>query len=186
MYRFLGGLACPDRLLLLALMTVLAIAWRRHPEFRKTLLWILLPTGLWLLLSMPIVSHVAAAALEGSYRPLAVRPARAGAIVVLSGCAFPRDENRLAPVLCEDSIYRCLAAADLYQSGGPCPVVVSGGIVSPEDDMPALAVMMRDFLVRLGVPATEIVVEDRSTWSAGDCSRNARSVAWLWSRTRCT
>jgi uncharacterized SAM-binding protein YcdF (DUF218 family) len=116
------------------------------------------------------------ALLQSAYRPLTERPAGA-TIVVLSGYAVPRDPHRPRPELGRDTLYRCLHAAELYHAGPPCPIVVSGGIVNPAADMPPLAHLMRDFLVKLGIPREEVIVEDRSTTTYENAVECARILA---------
>jgi uncharacterized SAM-binding protein YcdF (DUF218 family) len=60
-----------------------------------------------------------------------------------------------------DSYWRCLYAARVWREGGFKQVVVVGGIVSP--NVPTLADRMRDFLICHGVPAGDILAEDRSS-----------------------
>jgi uncharacterized SAM-binding protein YcdF (DUF218 family) len=69
---------------------------------------------------------------------------------------------RHRPELGDDSIYRCLHAADLYHRGKPCPILVSGGRVDPGRTGPAVAEAMRDLLLDLRVSAADILVEDAS------------------------
>jgi uncharacterized SAM-binding protein YcdF (DUF218 family) len=87
----------------------------------------------------------------------------------------------------EDTLYRCFHAADLYHQGEGCPVLVSGGKVDPQSPQPACAVLMRDFLVQLGVRPADLIVEDasRTTYeNAVECrkvldSRHIRQVVLI-------
>ncbi|MBI3468493.1 MAG: YdcF family protein [Planctomycetes bacterium] len=163
MYRFVNALLVPDRALILVLGVLLALIWWKQRTLRRQLELLLVPYALLVLVSMPLVAHLTQGLLERPYRPIASCPKGTQCIVVLSGYAFPRDRNRPHPVLGEDTLYRCLHAAELYHTSGGKPVMVTGGIVEPEKEMPALANMMKDLLVQLGVRPEHIIVEDRST-----------------------
>lgn len=137
--------------------------WRtRPPLMRRRLLWVTVPFVALSLLSVPAVGYLAFGTLEWCYPPVRQRPPGLDAIVVLSGFLKPPDDLLPQGQLGEDSVYRCLRAADLYHQGPRCPVVVSGGRVDPESAGPTLAEAMRDFLMKLGVSADDILLEDRS------------------------
>jgi uncharacterized SAM-binding protein YcdF (DUF218 family) len=61
-----------------------------------------------------------------------------------------------------DTLIRCRHVADLYRRGPPRPVLVSGGKVDARVPGPAFAEVMRDFLLQLGVPVKDLIVEDAS------------------------
>lgn len=163
MYHLVNELLEPQRLLLLTLAACLAVLLRRRPDDRRQFLWAIVPLTLLCLVSLPVTARFAREALEGPYRPLRTRPTEAKCIVVLSGYALPRDPRRPEPLLGEDTLYRCLHAADLYHRGPHCPVVLCGGFVHPEKDMPSLAEQMRDFLLKLGVADEDLILEKQST-----------------------
>ena len=162
MYRFLSELVQPLVLLNLLVLLGLVNLWRKRRESCRRLL---LPTAAFLLLSLgctPIFSYLLLASLESRYPPLQTRPDNIQAIVVLGGWVKILDEAGLQVELGEDTLSRCLKAAEVYHQGTPCPVVVSGGKVDPEVPGPSLATSMRNLLVRLGVPSEEVILEDRS------------------------
>jgi uncharacterized SAM-binding protein YcdF (DUF218 family) len=164
MYYFVGALLQPFVLLYLAAGLVLLKLWRRQREQRRALLFLIACFCTLFVCSTPLVSYLALGSLEWSYPPPQQRPEDAQAIVILSGYVLRADDTRRHPQLGHDTLYRCLEGVELYHRGQPCPVLVSGGKV--EDNKPACAPVMRDFLVEMGVPATDILVEDqsRSTW----------------------
>lgn len=165
MYTFFLKLLHPFRLCFLVLAVVLVIIWCRRSAPRRVLLWLSIPFALLYLFCLPLVSYFAVGTLEWGYPPddpQAARP-NAGAIVVLSGGIHPPDATRPKAVLDDSTLYRCLHAVDLYQKPqGPCPVVVTGGIVDPDREGPTLGDAMAQFLCRLGVAEADIVVEARS------------------------
>jgi uncharacterized SAM-binding protein YcdF (DUF218 family) len=105
-------------------------------------------------------------ALEGKYPPLRDRPEGVTAIVVLSGGLEPADTVRPRPDLAEDTVFRCLHAADLYHQGPPCPIIVTGGKLNPSSPIPPVAELMRDLLLRLGVRSGDIVLEPQARTTA--------------------
>jgi uncharacterized SAM-binding protein YcdF (DUF218 family) len=109
----------------------------------------------------PVVSYVARHSLESQYAP---QDDRLGAevIVVLGGYLHVPDAIRSQVELGEDTLYRCLHAVQLYRRGKPCPVILSGGKLAPEQQGPPLAKAMYDFLVQQGVAASDLIIEDQS------------------------
>ena len=125
-------------------------------------LWpLVVPLLLLAVISMPAVAHLATLSLESGYDPRERTP-DAEAVVVFGAGLYVPEGPRLRAELSEDGLRRCLHAARLYGAGSPCPVVVSGGKVDPDEPGPTEAAAMRDLLVRLGVRESDIVVEDRS------------------------
>ena len=164
MYQVVVALLQPFVLLYLVTGLILFKLWRRQREQHRSFLILLITFCLLYFCLTPLASCLDLGSLEWSYPPPPQRPRDAQAIVILAGYVFPANRVRRHPELGEDTLYRCLEGAELYQQGQPCPVLVSGGTV--EDATPPCAPLMRDFLVKLGVPATDILVEDqsRSTW----------------------
>jgi uncharacterized SAM-binding protein YcdF (DUF218 family) len=104
------------------------------------------------------------------------RPADAPVIVVLSGSLQPANAEGTRFQPGTDTLYRCLRAAEVYRTS-PCPVLVSGGKVHEGEPGPALAVVMRDFLLTQGVRAEDVILEDvsRTTYeNAVECARILR------------
>lgn len=161
MYQFVVELLEPHVILSLLVCLALFRLWRRrrHPARR------VLPLFLCLLalaaVSMPILVHLAIWSLESQYPSAEDRAADADAIVVFSAGLSPPDGPRRQPELDEDSLLRCLHAAQLYAKG-PRPVLVSGGQVESDIPCPSHAAVMGDFLQRLGVPKTDLILEERS------------------------
>jgi uncharacterized SAM-binding protein YcdF (DUF218 family) len=164
MYHLVVELLQPFVLLYLLAGLVLLQLWRQRREQRRLLLILMAAFAALFLCSTPGVSYFALGSLEWSYPPREQRPKDAGAIVILAGYVCPAAGARRHLELGQDTLYRCLEGARLYHQGQPCPVLVSGGTV--EEDKPTCAPLMRDFLIQLGVPTTDILVEDRSrtTW----------------------
>jgi uncharacterized SAM-binding protein YcdF (DUF218 family) len=162
MKRLLLDLAQPT--VFLSLLTLLAAAnlWRKRKENRGRLLWLTVPLVLLVLWCMPATSYLALGLLEWSNPPLQRRPADTEAIVVLSGYLRVATSGGTQVELGEDTLCRCVRAAEVYRDGKRCPVVVSGGKFDAAAPGPALAVAMGDFLRRQGVAEDDLIVEDRS------------------------
>jgi uncharacterized SAM-binding protein YcdF (DUF218 family) len=162
MYHLITGLLQPTLLCSLLSIAALAWLWRKRRESRRRLLCLTVPFAALMVLCVPAVGYLALGTLEWSYPPLERRPDDTEAIVVLSGYVAPPGGARLQPEMGEDTVQRCLKAAELYHQGRPCPVLVSGGKVHPDTPGPTLAEVMRDFLLRLGVKPSDVIVEDQS------------------------
>jgi uncharacterized SAM-binding protein YcdF (DUF218 family) len=162
MYPVLVTLLQPQVLLNAILVITLIRLWRRREVPRRLLWWFTVPFVLLFVLCLPVTSYLALGTLEWRYPPRNERPVDLEAIVVLSGYVKPANAWRREPELGEDTLYRCLKAADVYRQGARCPVVVSGGKVDPEGAEPACADVMQAFLPKLGVEAKDIIPENRS------------------------
>ncbi len=181
MYRFLNEVLQPYTVLVLIASVALFRLWRKSADNRRRLLWLTTPLALLVLMSTPVVSDLLLGSLEWRFRPLTTLPEDTQALVVLSAGIFPADRFHPRPQLAANTLYRCQHAAELYHHGGPCLVVVSGGILYPEKDTPPLAELMREYLLALGVSPGDVLVEDRSTSTyenAVECHRllNERGI----------
>lgn len=160
MYEFAEAFLRPFSLL--SFLTILALLnlWRGRRDTRWRLVLLTVPLVALLLSSTPAAAHLALGSLEWQYPPQVGRPPEAQAIVVLAaGMRF--DSFRDQPQLDEDSMLRCLYAADLYQQGPACPVIVSGANAEAES-VPSSAKVMAELLGRLGVASSDLVVEAES------------------------
>jgi len=164
-YRFFVGLLNPYAALHAVLAVVLASLWLGRRMSRRLLLLITVPWLLLLGISTPLVAYLLLGSMEWDYPPRTDWPADADAVVVLSGGLLPPDSVRPHAVLADDSLYRCLHAAEVYrhyQASHPVPLIASGGKVIAETPGPNLSELMRDFFVELGIPQDDVMIEDRS------------------------
>ncbi len=115
---------------------------------------------------VPAMGYLGLGSLEWPYPPLEHRPDDTQAIVVLAGYIRPIAPGQSRPEMGEDTLCRCMRGVEVYRQGPPCPILVSGGSLDEEGRGPACAPLMRDFLVQMGVPSSDVIVEDRSrtTW----------------------
>jgi uncharacterized SAM-binding protein YcdF (DUF218 family) len=162
LYRLVDQVLQPHTLLHLLIATALVVVWRKKPELRRQLAWVAVPFALLTLISLPAVSHFALGSMEWRYPPALDRPPDAQAIVILAGGIRYADQVRLRPELDYDTMLRCLHGAELYRCGQPCPVVVTSGPQKPGGPGPSCAEVMRDFLVSLGIPEQDILLESQS------------------------
>jgi uncharacterized SAM-binding protein YcdF (DUF218 family) len=162
LYRFVDHVLQPHTLLHLVTAAALVALWRKKPGFRKQLAWVVVPFAGLTLISLPVVAYFALGSVEWPYPPRLDRPAQAQAIVILAGGIYYVDGVRTRPELDFDTMRRCVLGAELYRLGKPCPVVVTGGPEMRGGPGPALAEVMRDFLLNLGVSASDILLEDQS------------------------
>jgi uncharacterized SAM-binding protein YcdF (DUF218 family) len=161
-YSLFSALLQPSVLLLLLLGIALVRLWRHHRELRGRLVWLVGPYIVFVALCLPPVGYVALGSLEWGYPPCTQRPLDAQAIVVLGGGVVVTDAAREEVQLDQASLYRCLQTAKLYHQGSPCLVLVTGGKPDPEAPGPPCADLMHEFLLQLGVPAADTIVENQS------------------------
>lgn len=163
MYEIVNLFLRPFTILILLEAFALVRLWRRRRETSAHLWLATIPFVLLILISSPAVSYSSFASLESALQPLIRRPDETQALVVLAGSMSASNAKRPEPELTIDSIYRCLHAAELYHRGPRCPIMLSGGHAPHEPDSPPLSHLMREFMVKLGVEADDLLVEDRST-----------------------
>lgn len=145
----------------LAAVVGVVLVWRRADKVARP--WLLtVAVVLWTVMSLPLTARLALLSLEGFEPPNYDRPADAQAIVVLSGYAYIADALRPKAELSDDTIGRCLHAAELYKQGPRCPVVLCGGVFDAAAPDVTLAALMRDFMLQQGVHPEDILLEDRS------------------------
>ena len=99
-------------------------------------------------------------------------PSDRDTIVVLAGDMRVYDASGKHSEVGASTAFRCLHAIDLYRKAGRGRIVVSGGEAYEGCPCPTLAQAMRDFTVKTGVPARDVVMEDtsRTTFeNARDC-----------------
>jgi uncharacterized SAM-binding protein YcdF (DUF218 family) len=159
MYRFIEQLLRPYTLLLIVMGLGLAALWWRRKESRRKLCLVTVPFLLLLAVSTPFLSYYVMGLLEWRYPPLHERPAETQAIVVLLSGYHPPSDERPEAELAADSMYRCVHAAKLYHGGGRCTIVLTGGKSNPAISGPSGAEVMRDFLARLGVDPSDMIVD---------------------------
>ncbi len=86
---------------------------------------------------------------------------QAGAIVVLAGAVRDPFLPLPLPLLGNSTYERCRYAAWLYHEWHSLPLVLSGGSLH-SDQLWSYADVMRDFLLRYGVPESQLIIENRS------------------------
>ena len=175
MYQLINSLLQPYTFLLLSLLGVLLWAWRREQPRRRLLSVALGLAALLCLLSLPIVGHLARGSLEWQYPPSAEVPSRDDTIVVLAGSTHITNREGTRLRLGDETMVRCQHAYDLYDRAGGCRIIVAGGIVDSSAAGMTIAEAMRDFLVALGVPQDDLVMESTSSTTF----ENVRNVCML-------
>jgi uncharacterized SAM-binding protein YcdF (DUF218 family) len=177
MYRLIVSLVDPFLLCLLLLGLGLAALWRSKQTPRGRL-WIATVSYLALVtVCMPPLAFWAAGTLEWAYPPRYDVPADTQAIVVLGGRVEPADQFRSRPELDEETVMRCLTAAQLYREGGPCLVFSSGGNPDPDHPGPTCGQAMSDFLADLGIPPSDLWHEGESRTTHENAVQTRRVLA---------
>lgn len=156
--QFLKALLLPPTLWLILLLAVL-IFWRRTWA-RKLLLFTLLSI---FALHSGLVNYALRYPLESRYAPL-LDPKTAGsydAIVVLTGGVLAPGGLIPLPSINEFMFRRLDEAWRLYRLQRK-PIIVSGGHVNPYTRDRNENKIARDFLILWGVPAADVIGEDKS------------------------
>lgn len=116
-----------------------------------------------LLVTTPIVANPLVSLLEG-WPP--AQPAHSEsplqAIVVLGGGIADKGTLRPSIELSPESRLRTLCGAELYRQGVAPTVLITGGDASLFGSGPTEAAAMKEWAVRLGVPAASILIDDRA------------------------
>lgn len=156
--QFIKALLLPPMPWLLMLLAVL-IFWRRGWA-RKLLLCTFL---LVLALHSGLLNYALRYPLESRYRPL-IDPKTAGsydAIVVLTAGSVPARGLIPFPSVNEHMFRRLDEAWRLYRLE-PKPIIVSGGHVDPFTPAKDENAIAREFLIRWGVPESDVIGEEKS------------------------
>lgn len=128
--------------------------------------WLTFLAVLYWALSTWLVADWVAAGLVGSYRAISDAAEAKGAttIVVLSvGSTAYSVNGQEVPELGKDTAFNVLEASRLYRLLGKPWIVASGGAGDSEKPRMPDSEMMRDSLVKLGVPADRILLESKSS-----------------------
>jgi len=166
MYHVVTALISPLPLVFLLLGLAVLNLWRapRYNISRSA------GVTFWYLLAvvscMPVAAHFALDNLESHHAPLELLPEDTEVIVILSGGAYRINHVRIREQLDASTIYRCLEGARLFRQNPTIPILLTGGKVSANEPGEAYAQVMREFLISIGIPDEQIIVEDlaRSTY----------------------
>jgi uncharacterized SAM-binding protein YcdF (DUF218 family) len=175
--HFVEFLIRPTFVLPVVIVAALVQLWRRRPDERRRLRWVVAPFLLLAVISTPAVSYLALWTVESAYPLQTELGERPEVIVVLSGYMTAPKADRSRAELGPDTYYRCLHTLTMYRQAGGCPILVSGGISEGAPDGPPLADAMVLFFRERGVKAADLIVENRSLTThdnAVECSRLLR------------
>jgi len=175
MADLIKGLASPAVWVLLLMVS--GLWWARRLRQRKRLRrgWyaLLAATVLYVLLTSEIVAALLCYSLENRCRPASqAELAGLDAMVVLSGGALPPWRHRPRAEPRWATLARVDGAVEAFRRSGAQVLVTSGGKTAGTQISAAEA--MRDFAVRLGVPAEKIRVQGVSLTTAEDATETAR------------
>lgn len=121
------------------------------------------------------VGELAFGSLEQRY-PALLNPETAGAryIVILSAYAERSSNAPITSNLSEETLCRLVEGMRVYRRVPESKIVVSGGVVRRGD--PSIAALMADFLVALGIPARDILIEGESQDTFENLRNSSRFV----------
>ncbi len=139
------------------------IAWRPASRAAR---WVVAVVVLaYWIAATPAGARALAGMVGGGYGPLPNAAAAEGAdtIVILSGGEISYMVGGvMLPALPPEGVMRALEAARVYQMLGHGTIISTGGRVDPAVQLVPEADVLREALVRVGVPAGDIVTEDES------------------------
>ena len=125
----------------------------------------LLAIGYWLA-SFPVVSDALNTRFHSDEAHSVMLPDLSGAqaIVVLgAGATGYAAEGRTVTIPSQQTIFNALEAARVFQLlAGRLPVIASGGVGDPDTVKDPESVLLRDLLLRYGVPSEQITLESTS------------------------
>ncbi len=132
----------------------------RHTRMGRRLIW----GGVWLYLAFLFtpLAEILVANLERPFPPMLHPDPRAGirTIVVLSGYGEEFPALPVTSKLSGETVARLTEGIRLYRELPGARLLLSGGVLRPGD--PSVAELMADFMKAVGVPAADLIVEQRS------------------------
>jgi uncharacterized SAM-binding protein YcdF (DUF218 family) len=161
------GLLVPGSIafLVLSLVTGVALLYGNQPMQRWGRRWLTAVLVLYGCLSTPLGADILATPLTRQFSAIERREAAQGAqtVVVLSvSSEVYRANGQEVAELGKATAHNALEGARVYRLLGVPTVIASGGFVSPDEQGPSPSEILRDALLKLGIPAERIVVESRS------------------------
>jgi uncharacterized SAM-binding protein YcdF (DUF218 family) len=127
--------------------------------------WLTLLALLYLVLALPLVSNALIAGLEPDYTPIRTKEDARGASVVAvigNGVVTYASRDRAIQGFARRTAFAVLEAVRIHDLIQPSWMIASGGIPNPSSQTKPESEVMRDELVRLGVPSDRILLESGS------------------------
>jgi uncharacterized SAM-binding protein YcdF (DUF218 family) len=159
-------------LLLFTALLIFTVAGALWPRVGASRLLVKVAALMLLLFCWMPVSMLIVRTVQSPYSWQPPTDKQAGAIVVLAGAIHDPFPPLPLPLLGSSTYERCRYAAWLYHEWEPLPLVLSGGSLH-SDPWWSYADVMRDFLLRHGVPESKLIMENRSR----STDENARYTA---------
>jgi uncharacterized SAM-binding protein YcdF (DUF218 family) len=159
-------------LLLFTALLIFTVAGTLWPRVGARRLLVKVAALMLFLLCWTPVSMLIVRAVQSPYSWQPPTDKQAGAIVVLAGEVHDPFPPLPLPLLGSSTYERCRYAAWLYHEWEPLPLLLSGGSLH-SDQRWSYAEVMRDFLLRHGVPESKLIIENRSR----STDENARYTA---------
>ncbi|SPP64916.1 YdcF family protein [Nitrospira lenta] len=128
--------------------------------------------ALLLILTSPLIAHLLVATLEGKHLRSGLPEPDANGTIVVLGSGI-RDSGSLRPSteLTEESMRQTACGADLYHRGITPSLLVTGGDARVFGSGPTEAAVMKEWAVRLGVPAAAIIIEGQARTTYENAAR---------------
>lgn len=159
---FLVLLCSPLLVGMLMVGGLIAGLWRYPQPSRRHRIALTVAFAALYICTIPAAAWVATTLLEHWIPRANERPSDADSIVLLGAGVHPPRRPGGVTLPNRASLMRCRRAAELHHAGPPCPVLISGGKLDPNDPGEPVAVVMAAELERLGVPRDRIFIESES------------------------
>ena len=161
MYQFLSIFIKPFCLGLVILVALILWQRRKRRGRGRRWTWLLAFALLFAFVNTEFIARPILGSLEWRY-PRQVEPLKnIDAIVVLSsGLIVDNATGQWSPD--PSMAMRLFHAVEVYHQSGPCPIILTGGRVGSTQNAITLAAAMRDLLVGMGIPESDLILEDRS------------------------
>jgi uncharacterized SAM-binding protein YcdF (DUF218 family) len=154
---------CTSPTTILTLLTLIALWLSYRGRHRRSLkACLLLSATLQLMFLSTPLDEILIGRLEQPYQPV-LKPETLGPvswIVVLSGNGVEHPGTPITSNLSEETLYRLTEALRVYRRLHKARIVVSGGVLH-QGDKP-IAKLMAEFLLSVGVPLEDVLVEGES------------------------
>ena len=127
--------------------------------------WLTALALLYMVLALPIVSNTLIGVLEPEYPPVVTRDDARGArvlVVLGNGTITYTVPPHAIHQFMRRTAFAVLEGARIFALIDPAWVIVSGGIVDPDSQRAPESEVIRDEMVKLGVPADRVLLESRS------------------------
>jgi uncharacterized SAM-binding protein YcdF (DUF218 family) len=144
------------------LLSLVALFFLRRDKKRISAGFLILAIAVLWIASMPVVANLLYRSIESSFAPLPLEQVPAGGCVIVLGGVVGAPIPPRVDIEMYDSIDRVYKTAELYHAGKAPAVIVTGGNQPWSESSWAEADLIREVLMKWGVPKEAIYLEGSS------------------------